>query len=167
MKDIKGKGAYKAYNAHYIPVTSINPSDPYETIYYPAKENETPHCDEFVVFHKSQTLPRFWIELEVELPYVPSDSPQCVNELIPHLTKLLQNSNVDKDQRLRNYLCKELCILLNLEGNDYLEERHEIMYEQLKQILDSQGKINRQVSRALTETPQHSLNSPFSQSTVV
>ena len=43
----------------------------YEPIYYPTqKKNEIPHCDEFVVFHKSQTLPRFWIELEVELPYI-------------------------------------------------------------------------------------------------
>ena len=152
MKAIKGKGAYKAYNAHYIPVTSINPSDHSEAIYYPTKENEKPHCDEFVVFHKSQTLPRFWIELEVEIPYIPSDTPQRVNELIPHLTQLLKNPNVDKEQKLRNYLCKELGILLTLEGDDYLEEIHETMYEQLKQILDSQGKVNRQVSRALTRT---------------
>ena len=143
MKAMKGKGAYKDYNAHYIPVTSINSSDPYETIYYPTKENETPHCDEFVVFHKSQTLPRFWLELEVELPYIPSDTPQFVNELIPHFMKLLQNPNVDRDQKLLNFLCKELEILFNLVEDDYLEERHEIMYEQLKQILDLQGKVNR------------------------
>ena len=151
MESIKGKGAYKDYNAHYIPVTSINPSDPYETVYYPTKKNEITHCDEFVVFHKSQTLPRFWVELEVELTYVSSDSPQSVNELIPHLTKLLQNPNVDGDQELRNYLCKELGILLSLE-EDYLEERHKTMYEQLKQILDFQGNVNKQVSSALTRT---------------
>ena len=162
MKAIKGKGAYKAYNAHYIPVTSINPSDPYESIYYPSKENEIPHCDEIVVFQKSQTLPRFWVELEVEIPYVPSGTPQFVNELIPHIMKLLQNPNVDRDQKLRNYLCKELGILLTLEGDDYLEERHGIMYERIKQILDSQGKVNMQVSRALTGTAQPSLDSPQS-----
>ena len=160
MKAIKGKGAYKAYNAHYIPVTSINPSDHSEAIYYPTKENEKPHCDEFVVFHKSQTLPRFWVELEVELPYIPSDTPQCVNELIPYLTQLLKNPNVDKDQKLRNYLCKELGILLTLEGDDYLEEKHETMYEKLKQILDSEGKVNRQVSRALTGTSQTTTVTP-------
>ena len=38
MKKIKGKGAYKDYNAHYIPVTSENPSDPYEAIYYTTKK---------------------------------------------------------------------------------------------------------------------------------
>ena len=145
---------YKDYNALYIPITSINPSDPYETTYYPTKENEITHCDEFVVFHKSQALPRFWIELEIELPYAPSNSPQFVNELIPHITKLLQNPNVDNDQRLRNFLCKELGSLLALEGDAYLEERHETMYEQLRQVLDSQGKVNIQVSRILTGTPQ-------------
>ena len=105
MQSIKGKGAYKDYNAHYIPVTSVNPSDTYEAIYYPTKKNETTHCDQFVVFHKSQTLPRFWVELEVELTYAPSDFPKCVNELIPHLTKLLQNYNVDRKKKLRNFLC--------------------------------------------------------------
>ena len=163
MKKIKGKGAYKTYNAHYIPVTSINPSDPYEAIYYPTKENETPHCDEFVVFNKSQTLPRFWVELEVELPYVPSDTPQCVNELIPHLTKLLQNPNVNRDQKLRNFLCRELEALLNLEENDYFEERNETMYEQLQHVLDSQGESNRRVSRALTESSQAPVTTPSPQ----
>ena len=166
MKAIKGKGAYKDYNAHYIPVTSINPSDPYESIYYPTKENEIPHCDEIVVFQKFQTLPRFWIELEVELPYAPSDTPQFVNELIPHIMKFLQNSNVDRDQKLRNFLCKELEILINLPADNYLEERHETIYEQLKQIFDSQGKVNRRVSNALTATPQPSPTSPIPQSFV-
>ena len=154
MKNIKGKGAYKDYDTHYIPVTSENHSDPYEAIYYPTKENETPHCDEFVVFHKSQALPRFWVELAIELTYVPSDRPQFVNELIPHIMKLLQNPNIDRYERLRNYLCKELEFLLILKEDEYLEERHETMYEQLKHILDSQGKVNSQVSRALTGTPQ-------------
>ena len=64
--------------------------------------------------------------------------------------QLLQNLNVDRDKKLRNYLCKELGILLSLEEDDYLEEKHETMYEQLKRVLDSQGKVNRQMSRALT-----------------
>ena len=157
MKAIKGNGAYKDYNAHYIPVRSINPSDSYEAKYYPIKENEKPHCDEIVVFNRSQTLPRFLIELEVELPYLPSDTPQFVNELIPHIMKLLQNPNVDKDQNLRNYLCKELSILFSLEGGDYLEKKYETMYEQLKQILDYQGQVNEQVSHALTKTAMDTL----------
>ena len=163
MKNIKGRGAYKDYNTHYVPVTSIDPSEPYEAIYYPTKENETPHCDEVVVFQKSQTLPRFWVELEIELPYVPSDIPQFVNELIFHIMKLLQNPNIDRDERLRNYLCKELGILLTLEGDDYLEEKHKSMYEKLSQILDPQGKVNKQVSYALTGTQDANVASPSPQ----
>ena len=154
MKAMKGKGAYKDYNAHYIPVTSINSSDTYESIYYPTKEEETTHCDEFVVFQKVQALPRFLVELEVELPYAPSNTPQFVNELIPHFMKLLQNPNVDRDQKLRNYLCRELEILLTLEDDDELEERHEMIYNQLKQILDPQQKVNRDTKNDLIRIPQ-------------
>ena len=118
------------------------------------------HCDEIVVFHKSQTLPRFLIELEIELPYAPSDSPQFVNELIPHIMRLLQNPNVDRDEKLRKYLCIELEILLTLGGDDYLEEKHDVMYEKLKHILDHKGKVNRQVRCALTKTPHNIPVSP-------
>ena len=157
------KEKYKDYNAYYVPVTSISYSDNDANICYSAKEKS--RCDEFVVFHKSQTLPRFWIQLEVELPYIPSDTPQFVNELIPHIMKLLQNPNVDIDKELRNYLCRELGILLNRKEDDYLEERHKTMYEKLKQLIDSQGKVNSQLSRALTETSQATVNVPSPQQT--
>ena len=146
------KETYKDYNAYYVPVSSINYSDNDLNICYSYKEK--PRCDEFVVFHKSQTLPRFWVEIEVELPLIPSDTPQFVNELIPHFMKLLQNSNVDKDQKLRNYLCSELGILLTLKGDHYLEERHKNIYDQLKHVLDSNGRVNKKVSGTLTGTQQ-------------
>ena len=152
MKVLYAKEAYKDYNAHYVPITSINPSDPFEKNYYPTKEEETPRCDEIVVFQQSQILPCFWIELEVELPCAPSGTPQLVNELIPHLMKLLQNPNIDGDQKLRNYLCIELEILLNKE-DDYLE-KHKAFYEKLVQILDSQGRVNMQVRNILIATPR-------------
>ena len=73
IKAMTGGGAYKNYNAHHIPVRSINPSDPYEKIYGPPKydpykaiffpdiENEMPpHCDEFVIFNKSQNPTTFF-----------------------------------------------------------------------------------------------------------
>ena len=168
MKVLKGKGAYKHYNAHYVPVASQNPSDPYEAIYYPTKEGESPHCDEVVVFHKSQTVPRFWVELEVEVPYLmqPSEVPQFVNELIPHLMKMLENSQVDRDQKLRNYLSSELAFLLKLKEDDYLDDhgdKYETLYGHLTQLIDVQGKVNRQISRIITasisSSPTHSSSS--------
>ena len=152
------KEKYKDYNAYYVPVTSISYSDNDANMCYSTKGK--PRCEEFVVFHKSQTLPRFWVELELELPYIPSDTPQFVNELIPHLMKLLQNPNVDIDKKLRNYLCRELGSLLNRKEDDYLEERHKAMYEKLKQLLDSQGKVNMQLSRALMEASKATVTAP-------
>ena len=154
MQVLKGKGAYKDYNAHYVPVSSVDPSNPYEALYYPTQRGQIPHCDEIVVFHKSQALPRFWVELTVETPYLmsPTDIPQFVNELIPHLLKLLQNPHVDRDQKLRNCLGRELGFLLTLQEDDYLEDRHATLYQQLTQLIDTQGKVVRQVSRLLTGT---------------
>ena len=154
------KKTYRDYNAYYVPVT-LNYSDNDASICYSTKEK--PRCDEFVVFHKSQTLPCFLVELEVELPYTPSEAPQFVNELIQHIMKLLQNPNVDRDQQLRTYLYRRLGILLTLQEDDCLEERHKCMYEKLKKILDSQGKVNSQVSYALTGTPKANISTPYPQ----
>jgi len=67
MNKLRSLGAYQAYDAHYIPVSPI--SDHPECIeYYPCYQNQVPVCDEFVVFQKAQTLPRFLIELGIGLP---------------------------------------------------------------------------------------------------
>ena len=70
MKMLEGKGAYQNYNAHYIPVVSVDPNNPKCMIYYPTCVDQIAAWDEIVVFQKSQTLPRFWIELS---PRWPSD----------------------------------------------------------------------------------------------
>ncbi len=77
-------------------------SNPNCAIYYPCQKGQEPTCDEIVVFQKAQTVPRFWIELEVEAPYLmtPSNVPLFVSELIPHLIKMLQNPHVDRDLKL-------------------------------------------------------------------
>ena len=149
-EELKTLCSKEVYNAYYVSLTLADSSNSLGKNYCTSKKEETVCCDEIIVFHKFQILPRFWIELEVELPYALSDTPQFVNELIPHLMKLLQNLNVDRDQKLRNYLGRELGTLLTLEEDDYLEEKHKILYEKLTQILDSQGEVNRQVSQALT-----------------
>jgi WD40 repeat protein len=157
MKALKGKGAYKHYNAHYIPVVPIDP-DPHCAIYHPCKKGENPACDEIVVFHKSQTLPRFWIELEIELPYLmsPSEKPLFVSELVPHLFKLLQNPYIDRDLKLRNILNSELALLLKMKDDDDLEEKHETFFVQLTQLIDQSGKVNKSVRQILTESNQTS-----------
>ena len=68
MKMLEGKGAYQNYNAHYIPVVSVAPDQPECMLYYPTLADQPAAWDEIVVFQKSQTLPRFWIELAPDGP---------------------------------------------------------------------------------------------------
>ena len=75
MKKLAGQGHYQNYNAHYIPVASIKPHKPDCMEYYPCYQNQVPAWDEFVVFDKSQALPRFWIELGVDTPQHPLMNP--------------------------------------------------------------------------------------------
>jgi hypothetical protein len=152
MNTFRGKGAYKSYNAHYVPVVPIKPY-PNCAIYYPCQKEETPNCDEIVVFHKSQALPRFWVELDVEPPYLitPSKVPEFVKELIPHIFKILQNVHVDQDKKLRNILCTELAVLLTLSGTDKLEENDKFFFDQITQLIDNAGQLNKEVRANLIE----------------
>ncbi len=66
MEVLEGKGAYQNYNAHYIPVTSVAPENPDCMVYYPCSQGQQASANELVVFQKSQTLPRFWVELTAD-----------------------------------------------------------------------------------------------------
>ncbi len=65
---LEAKELYKDYNAHYIPVRSISPADPQCHVYYPCGPTESPSVDELVLKSGVQTLPRFWVELQTDLP---------------------------------------------------------------------------------------------------
>lgn len=69
---LEGKEIYKAYNAHFIPVRSVSPGDPQCTVYYPCGPTESSSTEEIVLKNSVQTFPRFWIELQVDLPSAPS-----------------------------------------------------------------------------------------------
>jgi hypothetical protein len=77
MKKLQGQGHYQNYNAHYIPVASINPNSPSCMEYYPCYNNQPPAWDELVVFQKNQTLARLWVELVFDglLPSGPKPKP--------------------------------------------------------------------------------------------
>lgn len=151
MQTLRGSGAYKDYNAHYVPVVPVDPKDPYCSEYHPTKEDQIPICDEYVVFQNSQTLPQFWIELEVELLYLhlPNQTPQLVSELIPHFFKLLQNPEVDRDIKLRNFLNKELTTLLKLPLDDDLSNEQLQLYEYNLHLLTPEGVINKPLRKHL------------------
>jgi len=121
METLKGTGAYKKYDAHYVPVV---PKQNTSTcaVYVPCKSGEEPYCDEVVVFQRANALPRYWVELEVEAPYLmqPTKKPKFVTQLLPVIINILQNPEVDEDLKLRNILNKELALLMQLPGDEDL-----------------------------------------------
>jgi ankyrin repeat protein/Tfp pilus assembly protein PilF len=54
--------AYQNYNAHYIPLVSL------DSVSYPCSFGQKPSWDEIVVFDKRQTLFHLWIELTPDTP---------------------------------------------------------------------------------------------------
>ena len=152
MKIFRGKPAYSHYNAHYAPVTSLNPADPNCPEYYPTKEGQAPTYDEYVVFHKTQTLPRFWIHLVVDALFLKAlgSQPEHVEDLIPHLMTILQNPHVDSDKKLRKYLNEKLTLLFQQEPEEYLEEiQMENFFGNLQGLIDATGKVNRAAAKTL------------------
>ncbi|MBS0649280.1 MAG: hypothetical protein JSS10_08675 [Verrucomicrobia bacterium] len=87
MIKLEGRMHYQNYNAHYIPVASIRPYDLKCIEYYPCYKDQSPAWDEFVVFHTSQALPRFWIELGVDFPNVSLSSPLELKKEEHHYTQ--------------------------------------------------------------------------------
>jgi len=166
MAHLRGRGAYKHYNAHYVPVVPVK-DNPHCAHYHPAQPGETPICDEYVVFEKVQTLPGYWIELEIAFPYlmVPSDAPQFVEQLIPHLKHFLQNPEVDKDLKLRRVLGQELGILLTLQNDDDLSDAQMDLYQRLTQLL-IQGKIDKTARNIIVGLSPSQGSSSYSQSSL-
>ena len=69
---LEGKGAYKNYDAHFVPVAPIN-DHPYCMDYFPCYQNQKPSWCEIAVFQKAQALPCFVIELQQDL--IPAPGP--------------------------------------------------------------------------------------------
>ena len=156
MAILQGKGAYKDYNAHYIPVTSINPADPYECQYLPAMAGDTPHCDEYVVFQKTQALPRYWITLEVNLPYAYPTNPQTTGEMILSFLNILKHPDIDKDTRIRKILESRLEILLQHPEETYFEDLEDpqqyLDFYHKMTLLLIDGKIDTDVRKSIIQT---------------
>ena len=59
MNMLRGKGAHKNYDAHFVPVIG----DPKGANYFPTKPNQKPTYTEVVVFENAQCLPRYLVRL--------------------------------------------------------------------------------------------------------
>jgi len=71
MEMLAGNCRFDNYNAHFIPVASIAPRDPFNMVYFPCWQDRSPEYDEILVFDEGQALPRFLVVLAPE-----SSSPE-------------------------------------------------------------------------------------------
>ena len=147
MRILEGKGAYSKYNAHYIPVISIDPKNEKCAVYYPCTKDDTPALDEFVVFESSQTLPRFWIELQIDL--VKSLSPLTTGTLLDKVLELLDHSSIQNDPTLSQLLEDKMEFLFIVGEYDPLSEENHAFYMKITRLLDTTGKVRAVVSKQL------------------
>lgn len=153
MIKLQGKGAYQNYNAHYIPVTSTDPSSPDNMIYHPCHVTEVPAWDEYVVFERTQALPRFIVELGVDLPVTPSSpSVENVGTLLEKVLALLDNTEIQCDKALSVMLSKKSEALLSLNAQNSLSPEEITFYNCIKNLLDPSGKIRSVIKQQLTKS---------------
>lgn len=157
MQLLAGKGAYKNYNAHYIPVISTKPADPFWKEYYPCAERQAPACDELVVFQPAQTLARFWVELEVALLKNPStvgaSSQPTIEEFFDYILALLGKTSIKQESSLASVLEQKLAVLATLDQTALLSPENLKFYTFTKKLLDSAGKVNDVVLKQLVPVP--------------
>ena len=147
MKKLQGKHAYQNYNAHYIPVTSTDPKEPDNMVYHPCHQTEQPAWDEYVVFEKNQALPRFVVELGVDLPTpvspsIGNSSEKTVGIFIVKLEQLLEHPSLKGDQELVELVTKKLDSLLDLDSESPIPAGELGFYNRIIRLIDPKGKVN-------------------------
>jgi len=149
MFKLQGKGAYQNYNTHYIPVTSTDPSNADNMIYHPCHATEQPAWDEYVVFNNTQTLPRFIVELGVDLPMAVSGSVLTVEAFNDTLLALLDNKNIQADEEMSKILSDKSNELFNLNLKDSLPPEHLPFYNRVVKLLDPSGNVRSAIKKQL------------------
>jgi serine/threonine protein kinase/TPR repeat protein len=85
MAKLEGRGAYRNYDAHFVPVVPKNPSNPNEVTYYPCPPNQNSYYTEVVTFESASCLPRYLVELQPDLVKSPAHlSPAILLANVPH-----------------------------------------------------------------------------------
>jgi len=153
MLKLQGKGAYQNYNAHYIPVTSTDPSIADNMIYHPCHATEQPAWDEYVVFQATQALPRFIVELGVDLPVAPSSPTMAtVGTLTDQLLLLMDNPEIQSDSVMFAILNEKSATLFSLSPQSPLSSEDFSFYNRILKLLDPIGKIRPAIKQQLTKS---------------
>ena len=170
MRGLRAKAAYKDYNCHFIPVTSVDPKDPQNMIYHPCHSTEQPDWDEFVVFQSAQTLPRFRVKLGVDFPAAPSTPSLSVTvkTLQGKILDLLDEDQIQQDEDLRILLSEKADALgLISDQSSPLSPQDLEFYNWIEQLINPAGKLRGHVKQKLVQKPiseklEHKKPSPLS-----
>ena len=151
MKKLEGQGAYQTYNAHYIPVISTDPKSPDNMVYHPCHHTEQPAWDEYVVFHSTQALARFVVELDVDLPVAPSVPTFTLGTLIDQILVFLDKPAVQNDREINNWLSAKVSPLLKLNSQNPLSSNDVLLYNCVTKLFDQEGKIRPFIKQQLLQ----------------
>lgn len=151
MTMLEGKGAFKNYNAHYIPVVSIDPKNEECAIYYPCVEGQKPHCDEIVVFQQQHTLVNFVVELDILLTNPMKEPEKTIAILRDLILKLLENEAVKNTPSLFEALEKNATVLISLDPSKPLNADQEQFYGWARSLIDEANKVRTFVSDQITK----------------
>ncbi|MBI3211613.1 MAG: hypothetical protein HYZ47_02875 [Simkania negevensis] len=164
---LEGRGAYQNYNAHYIPVVSVDPTNTKCAVYYPCTDTQTPAWDELVIFQKTQALPRFWIELTVDLPKTPSAKPPSsptltIAAVLDKIAELLDNESVQQDTTLSQLLETRFEDLGKLDQTTPLSLEEHSFYNSISRLLDQAGKVRSFAAKQLLKPKEdHKAKGPL------
>ena len=147
LRMLEGQGAYRNYNAHYIPVISVDPKNKKCAVYYPCATGQEPVWDELVVFQKSQALAQFWVEVMPELLKNPSSMGLKAGFLLDEVLKLLDKESVRETPELAQFLENKTEFLLTLGEHDSVGAEEEAFYRRIQRLLDSSGKVRKAMTR--------------------
>ena len=140
MKKLEGNSHYQNYNAHHIPVISVNPANKKCAIYYPCTANQEAALDEIVIFHKTQVLTRFWIELEVTLATSPFPSIETIGTLLDKVLELLDHPEVQQNPELSSLLEGKSNVLFSINATFPLDAENLSFYQKITRLMDNAGK---------------------------
>ncbi len=138
--------AFENYDAHYIPVIAVNTSDPMCPAYVPCKKDQIPMWDEAVVFHKSQTLPRFYVELIPTLP-TPTSPVITLIQLLEYLQQLSNKPEIAENSQLLSLFQQKKQLLFVMGDSSHLSSVDQKFFDLVRQLQTGAAKLDERVAR--------------------
>ncbi len=144
---LQGGPAFENYDAHYVPIIAVNTSNPICSTYTPCRKDQIPMWDEVVVFQKSQTLPRFYVELMVTLPTTPVSPVTMLTQLLEYLQQLSIQPEIAENPQLLSVFQQKKQLLFVMGSNTHLSSVDQKFFDLVRQLQTGAAKLDDYVAR--------------------